>query len=374
MYISNANSEEIISTINKMEIREGDVVAIMLGEKNKPNIGELISRLNENRIEFFGGIFPGIVYGNYKYDEGAIIMTLPALEKPFLIRGLDSEQIEIPDFGKQMMEDPGRKYTAMIMVDGLASNISLFLAEMFNCLGNSVHYFGGGAGSLTLKQEPCLFTSEGFVQDAAIVTFIKLESTLGVRHGWERIMGPIVATKTRKNIIKELNWKNAFQVYRETVEGDSGEKLTPENFFDIGKGYPFGIHKEGMEDIVRDPITVNEKGELFCVGEVPENTILSILRGKQDSLIRAAGQAAGDCLHIESRTIRQSLIADCISRVVFLEKNFPKELETVNHKIHSLDNRQTLKGMLTLGEISSYGEGFLEFFNKTIVVGILYER
>jgi len=31
-------------------------------------------------------------------------------------------------------------------------------------------------------------------------------------------------------------------------------------------------------------------------------------------------------------------------------------------------------GMLTLGEISSYGEEFLEFFNKTIVVGILYER
>lgn len=373
MYIFNPKPEEIISAITKMEIREGDVVAIMLGEKNKPNIEQLISSLIENRIEFFGGIFPGIIHGNQKYEEGAVIMVLPILEKPFLIKGLNTEQIEIPDFGNKIMENPNRKYTAMIVVDGLTSNISLFLAEMFNRLGNSVHYFGGGAGSLSLKQEPCLFTSEGFVQDAAIVTFIKLESTLGVRHGWERIMGPFVATKTRKNIVIELNWRNAFQVYREIVESDSGKKLTPENFFDISKEYPFGIHKEGTEDIVRDPIAVNEKFELICVGEVPENTALSILKGRKDSLIRAAGQAAEDCLHDGIRNVYQSLIADCISRVIFLKKDFAKELEAVNQKINSLNNRFTPMGILTLGEISSYGEGLLDFFNKTIVVGVLYE-
>jgi hypothetical protein len=374
MYIPTSNPKEIISAITRMEIKEGDAVALMLGEKNKPDIGQLISGLNKKRIEIFGGIFPGIIYGNHKYEEGAILMVLPALEKPFLIKGLETENINIPDFGNKITENLGQKYTAMILVDGLTSNISLFLSEMFNRLGNSVHYFGGGAGSLTLKQEPCLFTSEGFVQDAAIVTFIKLQSNLGVRHGWERIMGPFVATKTRKNIIFELNWKNAFQVYRETVEGDSKKKLTPENFFDIAKGYPFGIHKEGMEDIVRDPINVNEKGELFCVGEIPENTVLSILKGKKDSLIRAAGQAAEDCLQNEVTNIRQGLIADCISRTIFLEGKFMKELETVNQKIHQIDPQHTPMGILTLGEISSYGDGYLEFFNKTIVVGLLYER
>jgi hypothetical protein len=357
-----------------MEIKKDDVVSIMIGEKNKPDINKIISELNGKGIEFFGGIFPGLIHGNQEHDEGAIIMTLPALEKPFLIRGLDTEQIEIPDFGKKIMDNPSRKYTAMILVDGLNSNNSLFLKEIFNHLSNSVNYFGGGGGSWTLKQEPCLFTSEGFVQDAAIVTFIKLESNLGVRHGWERIMGPIVATKTRKNVIVELNWKNAFQVYREAVERNSGKKLTPENFFDIAKGYPFGIHKEGMEDIVRDTFAVNEKGELTCAGEIPENSALSILEGKKDSLIHAAGQAADDCLHIGAGTIRQSFIVDCISRVIYLERDFAKELEAVNHKIHSVDDRHTPSGILTLGEISSYGEGFLEFFNKTIVVGILYER
>ena len=182
----------------------------------------------------------------------------------------------------------------------------------------------------------------------------------------------MVATRTEKNIILELNWENAFDVYRETVEADSGKKLTAENFFDIAKGYPFGIMKEGEEHIVRDPIAVNEKGELICVGEVPENAALSIMKGNRDSLIRAAAQAADDCVGDEKRGLRLSLIADCISRVIFLEDDFPRELEAVNNRIQSVDEKQTPLGMLTLGEISSYGEGFLEFFNKTIVVGTFY--
>ena len=373
MYICTLNSEEIVSAVKKMEMKEGDVAAIFLGEKNRLDVARLISGLNREGIDFIGGIFPGIIHGDKRYEEGAVLMTMPVLKKPFLIRGLNAETIELPDFGELIAEDLSLQYTAMILVDGLTSNIALFLAEMFNQLGNSVHYFGGGGGSLSLQQEPCLFCPEGFFQDAAIVSFVKLESNLGVRHGWEEIMGPVVATRTRKNMIVELNWENAFDVYRKTVEADSGKKLTTENFFDLAKGYPFGIIKEGQEHIVRDPIAVNEKGELICVGEVPENTALCILKGNKNSLIRAAGQAADDCLGSQKGRIRLSLIADCISRVIFLEDNFSEELEAVNKRIQSADKNQSPLGVLTLGEIASYGEGFLEFFNKTIVVGTFYE-
>lgn len=126
MYISTTNPGEIFSAITQMKVKEGDVIAIMFGEKNKPDINQIISGLNEKRIEFFGGIFPGIIYGTNKYEEGAIITALPALEKPFLIRGLNTEQFEITDFAKKITENPDRKYTAMIMVDGLTSNISSF--------------------------------------------------------------------------------------------------------------------------------------------------------------------------------------------------------------------------------------------------------
>ncbi len=374
MYLDrNKSIEEIVTAVLQQARQANDVVLLLIGEENPPDIVELIAQLNARNVEFFGGIFPGIIYGERRFREGVIVRALPALAPPFVVSGLDKEDVALPDFGPKILQPAEKKYTALILVDGLTSNIALFLSEIFNRCGNSMHYVGGGAGSLSLRQAPCVFSKHGFLQDSAIVAFLKLESHLGVRHGWQKIMGPIVATKTQKNLIIELNWRNAFAVYRETVERDAGREMSPENFFDIAKGYPFGIYKEGEEDVVRDPIAVNEKGELICVGEVPENTVLYILKGEPATLIQAAGQAVEDCrLHV-GQMPQHTLIVDCISRTLFLEEKFPQELATINHKFSGLGARNLPIGMLSLGEISSYGEGFVEFFNKTIVTGVLYD-
>ena len=372
MYLSKSESTQLMKFIDEMSIGEDEIVVIMLAENHHVDIPLLISKMNRRNIPFIGAIFPGLIYGTDKYDEGALVSLLPCVDKPFLIQGLNDEVCMAAHLEKMALAEEG--YTALVIVDGLSSGIGTFLTGLYNRLGHSVNYFGGGAGSLTLEQSPCVFNSEGFFQDAAIVSFVKLESKLGVRHGWEKIAGPIVATNTKCNTIKELNWQNAFNVYQEVVEKDAGERLTMENFFDIAKGYPFGIIKEGMEDVVRDPISTNEKGALICVGEVPENTVLSILKGQKKNLIHAAGQATDDCLTMEARAISHCLIVDCISRTIFLEEDFSKELKTVNDKIHSVDPNMTPYGVLTLGEISSYGDGFLEFFNKTIVICVGFTK
>jgi hypothetical protein len=50
---------------------------------------------------------------------------------------------------------------------------------------------------------------------------------------------------------------------------------------------------------------------------------------------------------------------------LFLEKNFAYELEAVH------DGQMPLIGALTLGEIANNGKDYLEFYNKTSVVGVL---
>ena len=374
MYIPSSDAGEIVTAIAEAAPQKDDVVAILIGEKNRPNVEQLISGLNAKGISFFGGIFPGIIHGESRYEEGVIAIVLPALAKPLLIRGLETEQIEIPEVDDELeiITDTGSPYTALVLVDGLTSNVASFLTELFNSFGDSVSYLGGGAGSLSLQQEPCIFTRDGLFQDAAVVTFVKLHSGLGVHHGWQEIAGPLVATSTRKNVVAELNWRNAFEVYREIVEADAGVELTREGFFDVSKGYPFGMVKEGAEHIVRDPIAANEQGELVCVGEVPENTVLSILKGASDSLVQAAGQAAEDSRAMEGKPF-QSLVIDCISRVLFLEDGFGRELSAVRRALATAGRASVPEGALTLGEISSSGEGLLEFYNKTIVVGVLYE-
>jgi len=250
----------------------------------------------------------------------------------------------------------------LTFVDGLSENISHYLQQLYHNYGNRMKIMGGGAGSLSLVQQPCVFSNEGLFQNAAVLCPIQMEISLGVKHGWEKLHGPVVATRTKANIIYELNWKNAFEVYQQTVEYDSWKKINANNFFEISKAYPFGIARENGEDIVRDPIKVTEDGALVCVGDVPENTVLYILKGKNESLIQSAQSAIASSIKNVTNEIHHTLIVDCISRTLFLEDEFYKELEAINDAVHKENEESIPQGVLSLGEISSNGEGFLEFY------------
>lgn len=373
MYLAEADHNKIVSSISGMNLKNDEIVLILIGEKNTPDINRMITRLKEEKIYFIGGVFPGIIHDDKMFHEGAIIKKLPGIGKPEVIKISNPDEIRIPDFSEFKEMQDRKKYTAIVLIDGMAPNIFLFLSEMLNKLGDSVHYFGGGAGYQSMKRDSCVFTADGFIQDAAVVALVRFESTLGVRHGWEKLMGPLVVTQTDRNMICEFNWENAFEVYKEVIEREAGRTFTRNNFFDIAKGYPLGLYREGCEDIGRATVDVSDRGEIICGGEIHANAVVNILEGKKSSLISAARDAAEtSCIPIGKKA-RHCLLADCISRSLLLENDFKEELEAIRGGIHDLAEDEVPEGILTLGEISSYGEKFLEFHNLTTVVMVMYE-
>jgi hypothetical protein len=60
--------------------------------------------------------------------------------------------------------------------------------------------------------------------------------------------------------------------------------------------------------------------------------------------------------------------------VGFLGDGFQAELDAIERGLGRMSPAVSPCGVLTLGEISSRGDGYLEFFNKTCVVAVLYER
>lgn len=373
MFLTEANRENIVGAVSRLDAKDNEVVMILLGEKNIPDINGMISDLNEMGIHFFGGIFPGLIHGKSEHSKGAVIRKMPGIEKPAVINIENSDRIGIPDFTELLNSESGRKYTAIILLDGMAPNIGLFLSEMLNRLGNSVNYFGAGAGFRNMKKDLCLFSSEGFFNNAAIVVLVKLESCLGVQHGWKKIKGPLVATRTDRNVINEFNWENAFDVYREAVEKDSGRKFSEHNFYDIAREYPLGLFREGSEDTGRATVALTPDGDIVCGGEVHDNAVVYILGEKKASLIRAAQTAAEDCRIPENRRIRHCIVADCISRALLLEDEYSEELKAISRGILSTGSKEIPEGVLTLGEISSLGERYLEYLNLTTVVMVMYE-
>jgi len=194
-----------------------------------------------------------------------------------------------------------------------------------------------------------------------------MESGVGVSHGWTTISGPYKVTEAERNVIKSLDWKPAFEVYREVVEAHSNTPFMSLPFFDIAKSYPFGIAKLGTERVVRDPHTLDGDRNLICVGEVSEGSYVDILHAEPHDLIRAAGMALDKAKKDYSAETAPGLgfVIDCVSRVLFLEDEFVSELEAV------VVPEVEFVGVCSMGEIANSGQDYLEFFNKTAVVAFL---
>jgi len=323
-------------------------------------------------LPLFGGIFPEIILGKQKLSKGTIVAGLPRSVNVNIVPNLSDMSADYDDIIDNLIPEVGNEKTMFVLVDGYSKRISSLIESLFNIFGLELNYIGGGAGSinptkLNMTQTPCLFTNKGLKKDSAILALMDIQSGIGVSHGWDKkLSGPYKITEAEGNAIKSLDWKPAFEVYREVVEKHSDKKFTSENFFEIAKEYPFGITRFHTERIIRDPFTVNEDNSLIVATETPQETFIDILTGDLQSLVNAAGKAYRDAASSfagnEKRTI---LFMDCISRVLFLGDDFSKEIDAV------CIDETPLIGALSLGEIANSGTDYLELYNKTCVVGIL---
>lgn len=366
MHIHDATIPAILAAIDRLAPPEGHALSLLLADQGRPDLEELIAAVAATGRPFFGGFFPGLIAGGSHHERGALIDALPLHMPPAVVTGLDAAAVELPRALTDLGLEAPDPLTCIVLADGLTPRLSPALKALQNAMGPTAHFFGGGAGSLSLQQEPCVFTADGVFQDAIVVACTRQASSLGVRHGWRNLMGPVIATRTDGNIVAELDWEPAIDLYRAVVEADSGRTLTAEGFFDIAKSYPFGMHREGAEPIIRDPIGVDEQGRLRCVAEVPQNAAMAIMKGEPQALVDAARQAAADAAAGAGPQAR-TWVVDCISRTIFLGDGFGDELAAVAGAVAG--GAEGMQGLLTLGEISSHGDGTLSFFNKTIVVG-----
>jgi hypothetical protein len=320
----------------------------------------------------FGGIFPQILTESDNLEKGTIVAGIFQEVSLFLLKNISSHWVDvdkmlsIPFEGKPVI---GK--TTFLFVDGMSRNIASLLESTFNHFGLGSNYIGGGAGSMSFKPIPCIITPEGLLKDAAIYAFADMVSGVGVAHGWHPVSEPLKVTETSYNTVVSLDWKPAFEVYRDIIAHENQVESKDINFDTVARSYPIGVVKIADELLVRDPVKC-EKNSMICLGEMPLNSFVFILRGDAESLLAGASksrQRAESGYYSKMDKAKESeppvvFFIDCITRVLYLEDKFKEELT-----IAAGGNK--LIGALSLGEIANSGNDYLEFYNKTSVVGIV---
>lgn len=350
-----------------ISLRSDDLCGIflMVGEMAAFDFDDVSPLFREMGVPVFGGVFPGVVYGDSWYRERVLGC---GIVRPVSVKVVKN----LGDF-EGLPEDRvvGSDSTFLVLVDGLTRNISSFLEGVFETCSGRMSFIGGGAGSLGPERKQVLFTGEECFANGALLIGVEGPMGVGVSHGWEPVNGPLVANRTDGNVMVELNWQPAFLNYRQILEERAGISIDAENFFDIAKGYPFGMVKIDGSIVVRDPIRLEDDSSIVLVGEIPENSVVMILRGDSKKLIDAASEAAFKALdRFKEKTAgpgRGALVIDCISRVLFLGDGIARELNAIRS---SLPPGMKMFGFLSIGEIASPGDKYLELYNKTTVVGV----
>ncbi len=356
MYLQ--NYEELKKAIDSMVISAEEKLMIMAGDKSAVFVEAMITYLNEKNIQFFGGIYSGLLVGNKNYREGFIVHKVKpvftSLVLPHLMR-----------FKQNPAEFNG--CTAIVVVDGLSSSMKVLTDTLFDKLGSNVTYIGGGAGFYDMQHRKSVFTNDGLFEDALYVCIIKNNTCLAVEHGWEKLQGPFFVKESLDNVLVQLDLDSAFEVYKHVIEEEERITLFKDDFFIYAKDHPFGIIQKDGSIVVRDPIATNDKGEIICVADIPEGSDVYVLKGDVGTLLASSKKITVICPVSKGKKYMPFLF-NCISRAMFLEDRFTEELSNIQSNLDF-----PLQGALSIGEIATNHDGSIMIHNKSTVLAYIEE-
>ncbi len=377
LYVSHFDTNDIFDRANRLILGQTGALGLFVAETETPSLGPALRALAALTVPVFGGVFPGLIHDGIVSRNGALLVFLRGAGTPVMVGGLEREESDWLRFDGSAGGILADCATALILVDGRAPRIARFLEDLYRTTGRRLCYLGGGAGSQAEADLPCVFVGEQVRARSAVVVPLPSRWNLGVRHGWHVLHEPLLASRTRGNVIEELNWLPAFDVYREALRKDAGVALEADNFASVCQAYPFGLYRKDTETVVREALRVAEDGALVCVADVPQNATLSILCSNTESMVAAARSAAAESTATAFRsrdgTPAVPFVLDCVSRESYLGADFEQELSAISEEAAAAGARHLPVGLLTLGEIASDRTGALEYYNKTIVVGSCHD-
>ncbi len=193
----------------------------------------------------------------------------------------------------------------------------------------------------------------------------------GSKGGWD-IFGPERhITRSKGNILYELDGKSALELYKEYLgEKASGLPAT-------GLLFPLSIRKDlnDPKQLVRTILAVNDKeGSLTFAGDMPMGYLAQLMRANFDRLITGAKEAGELVLNrnqLQKKLAPLLLVAvSCVGRRLLLGERTEEETESV---LKIFPEGTQLVGFYSYGEISPYAKGNCDLHNQTMTLTSICE-
>jgi len=177
-----------LGSLNSNEQVQG--IFVLTADKNEwptQTINPLLSSLKK---PVFGALVPGLIFEDQNYDRGSILVGIYEPIDVKVLESLSSSDIDVDSAIEAAFPSPLSPSTTFLFLDAFSPQISQVVDGLYNSFGLTTNYIGGGAGSLSMVQKPCIYSNSGLLQDVAIIAHTAVRSKIGVNHGWYPISRP----------------------------------------------------------------------------------------------------------------------------------------------------------------------------------------
>lgn len=277
---------------------------------------------------------------------------------------------------------PGGKLDAFLMFpDVLVGNGADIVRGVLESLGSHFPLVGGAAGDDFEFKKTYQYLN-GNVYSGAVVGLGlqgKFRMGIGVKHGWIPIGTPRKVTKSSGSILHELNGQPAIKIYEDYFGAEHVVELRTETLAKLAITYPLGMKVEGSEEfLIRDPLTVDEKGSITCAAEIPEGSEIRLMIGSREEAVKVARLAAENALaQLDGGKPKAVIIFNCIARNKLFGERAGDEIDAIQE---GLGKDVPLIGFYTYGEQAPLGGEVRDlkkcnsaFHNETVVICVLGE-
>ena len=368
IYLEQVDTAKINEAFNHWAVQypRGGVLAFV-AEQNLDAVDDLQTQANKVACTLIGAVFPELIVEGELKKQGILLFHFEEMPSHCIVP-LSNNTSEADKETSYMttcldidMDDD--EQSLFMIFDSMVPNIASLIDALYLKIGDIVNYMGINAGSETFQPMNCLFDNDNFMGNAVLVMLLKQHHGAVLEHGYTSPESSISATSTTGNRISSIDWQPAFDVYKELARKHYGIEITKDNFYENAVHFPIGIMRMDGEMLVRIPVALDDDGSLHCVGEVPENSVLTLLKAVSPDSSKTIDALVNK---VESQPEDTILTFYCAGRRMHLGDAAIKELTLLKNTL----SHKNIMGALSLGEIGGSKQGGYPLFHNAALVSI----
>jgi hypothetical protein len=259
----------------------------------------------------------------------------------------------------------------ILLAEGIHINGSELLAGLRRGLPDTVTVTGGLAADGPRFERTFVCSNGQTVERhvAAIGLYgDRLEVGFGSVGGWDPFGPERIVTRSKGNVLYELDGHSALALYRDYLGPYSAELPAS------GLLFPLSLIGADGRRLVRTILAIDDAaGSLTFAGDIPEGAQVQLMKANFDRLIDGASQASDEAHRaVERKRPAVALLVSCVGRRLVLKQRIEEELDAVQEIVGA---GVPLCGFYSYGEVAPFG-GMLrcELHNQTMTVTTFNER